>query len=177
MKRYHPLLVSLHWLLAILIMVALFMGSNILSEIPNDNPEKLFALKIHMILGFTILVLMIIRLIVRWVNEKPLPADAGNVALTKAGIFAHYFLYLLVFGMLGSGIATAIISGLPDIVFNNSGLALPVDFNEIFPRIVHGIIAKLLFIMVFAHIVGALYHQFIRKDGLFSRMWFGRNNT
>jgi cytochrome b561 len=45
MKRYHPALVSLHWLLAVLIVVALLMGSNILSQIPNDNPEKLFALK------------------------------------------------------------------------------------------------------------------------------------
>ena len=63
MKRYHPALVSLHWLLTILIIVSLLMGSNILSQIPNDNPEKLFALKMHMISGFIILVLMIVRVI------------------------------------------------------------------------------------------------------------------
>jgi len=176
-KRYHPILVSLHWLLAILIIVALLMGSNILSQIPNDNPEKLFALKTHMILGFIILALMIIRVIVRIVTQKPPPEDTGNIAIDKAGVFAHYLLYLLVFGMLGSGIATAIISGLPDIIFNNSGVALPTDFNDIFPRIVHGVLATLLFIMIFAHILGALYHQFIRKDGLFSRIWFGRKNS
>ena len=174
MKRYHPALASLHWLLAVLIIVALLMGSNILSQIPNDNPEKLFALKIHMISGFIILVLMIVRLIVRKATDKPAPVDTGNVAQNKAGVIAHYLLYIFVFGMIGSGIATALIAGLPDIVFNNSGVALPTDFNDILPRVFHGVIAKLLFLMIFLHVLASLYHQFVRKDSLLSRMWFGK---
>ncbi len=174
MKRYHPALVSLHWLLTVLIVVSLFMGSNILSQIPNDNPEKLFALKMHMISGFIILVLMIVRVIVRKVTEKPAAADTGNAVLNKAGTVAHYLLYLLVFGMVGSGMATAVISGLPDIVFNNSGVALPEDFNHILPRLFHGVIAKVLFAMIFLHVLATLYHQFVRKDSLISRMWFGK---
>lgn len=174
MKRYHPALVSLHWLLTVLIVVALLMGSNILSQIPNDNPEKLFALKLHMISGFIILTLMIVRVIVRKVTEKPPHADTGNAILNKAGIVAHYLLYLLVFGMVGSGMATAIIAGLPDIVFNNSGVALPEDFSHILPRLFHGVIAKVLFAMILLHLLATLYHQFVRKDGLLSRMWFGK---
>ncbi|MDQ7015946.1 MAG: cytochrome b/b6 domain-containing protein [Gammaproteobacteria bacterium] len=174
MKRYHPALVSLHWLLTFMIVVALFMGSNILSQIPNDNPEKLLALKAHMITGFIILTLMIARLIVRNVTEKPPLADAGNALLNKAGVMAHYLLYLLIFAMVGSGIATALISGLPDIVFNSSGVALPEDFNDILPRIFHGVIAKILFAMIALHILASLYHQFVRKDHLLSRMWFGK---
>ena len=174
MKRYHPVLVSLHWLLTVLIGVSLFMGSNILSQIPNDNPEKLFALKMHMIAGFIILVLMIVRVIVRKVTDRPPPADTGNAVLNKAGTVAHTLLYLLVFAMLGSGLATAVISGLPDIVFNNSGVALPEDFSNILPRVFHGVIAKVLLAMIFFHVLGALYHQFVRKDSLLSRMWFGK---
>jgi cytochrome b561 len=90
--------------------------------------------------------------------------------LNKAGIVAHTLLYLLVFGMVGSGMATALIAGLPDIIFNNSGVALPENFNDILPRIFHGVIAKVLFVMIFLHVLGALYHQFIRKDSLLSRM-------
>jgi len=174
MKRYHPALVSLHWLLTILIVVSLLMGSNILSQIPNDNPEKLFALKMHMISGFIILVLMIVRVIVRKVTQKPAPADAGNAVLNKGDVIAHYLLYLLVFAMVGSGIGIAVIAGLPDIVFNNSGVALPETFNDILPRLFHGVIAKVLFAMIFLHVLGAMYHQFIRKDSLLSRMWFGK---
>ena len=174
MKRYHPVLVILHWLLTVLIIVALLMGSNILSQIPNDDPEKLFALKMHMISGFIILISMIVRVIVRKVTEHPTAANAGNAVLNKAGVIAHYLLYLLVFAMVGSGIATAVIAGLPDIVFNNSGVALPEDFNNILPRVFHGVISKVLFAMIFLHLLGALYHQFIRKDSLLSRMWFGK---
>ena len=174
MKRYHPVLVSLHWLLTVLIVVSLFMGGNILSEIPNSNPEKLFALKMHMIFGFIILALMVIRVVVRKLTEKPPHADTGNLVLNKAGLIAHYLLYLLVFGMLGSGIGTAVLSGLPDIVFNSSGAALPADFDHILPRIIHGFIAKVLFAMILLHVLGALHHQFIRKDSLLSRMWFGK---
>jgi cytochrome b561 len=28
--------------------------------------------------------------------------------------------------------------------------------------------------MLVLHVIGALYHQFFLKDGLFRRMWFGR---
>ena len=52
-------------------------------------------------------------------------------------------------------------------------LGWPVNFDDLTPRIVHGIIAKLLMLSIVAHVLAALYHQFVRKDGLFSRMWFG----
>ena len=41
MTRYHPLLVVLHWLLALMIIVALVMGSTSLDPIPNDDPAKI----------------------------------------------------------------------------------------------------------------------------------------
>jgi len=28
-------------------------------------------------------------------------------------------------------------------------------------------------VLIAAHVAAALYHQFMRKDGLLSRMWFG----
>jgi len=174
MKRYHPALVILHWLTAFLILVALYMGSNVLTQIPNTNPEKIFALKMHMISGFIILVLMIIRVFVRKVTDKPLAQDTGQAALNKVGITAHYLLYFLVFAMIASGIATALISGLPDIVFNNSGVALPDSFDHILPRVFHGLLAKALFAMVALHLLGTLFHQFVRKDNLIARMWIGK---
>jgi cytochrome b561 len=39
---------------------------------------------------------------------------------------------------------------------------------------VHGIFAKALFALIALHIGAALYHQVIHKDGLLSRMWFGK---
>ena len=72
-----------------------------------------------------------------------------------------------------SGVAMSVLSGLPAIVFQGVG-SLPADFNALPPRAVHGIVAKLLMLLIALHIVAALYHQFVRRDGLLSRMGFGR---
>ncbi len=176
MKRYHSALVALHWLLALLIIGGLVMGGNVLSETPNSAPEKLFYLKMHMSMGILILALMVIRLFVRFLTVKPPHADIGNNLVNKLGVGTHYVFYLVVFLVAGSGLAIANIAGLPDIVFGQSGAPLPIDFSEYPPRAAHGILTKLLFVVILGHVVAFLYHQYVRKDGLFSRMWFGERD-
>lgn len=46
--RYHPLLVTLHWLLAVLIIAALGVGFFVLAAQPNDDPAKIRVLLVHM---------------------------------------------------------------------------------------------------------------------------------
>ena len=174
MKRYSPALVFLHWLLAIMISLGLVMGGNVLSEMPNSNPEKIQLLKFHMGGGIVILTLMIIRFIIRLVTSKPEEADIGNALLNKTSTLVHYALYVLVITLAASGIATANIAGLREIVFGASGAALPETFNHLAPRLAHGVISKVLAVLVLGHVLAALYHQFICKDALFSRMWFGK---
>ena len=173
MKRYHPLLVSLHWLLAGLILFSLLYGSNILEGMPNDDPEKIAVLKVHMSIGFLVFILMVVRLVVRIKTNKPAEIDTGNVLINKAGKYAHYLFYVLVFLIVASGIGISILAGLPEIVFEGSGVALPDTFNDLLPRKAHGLLTKILFLLIVVHLLAALYHQFIRKDGLLSRMWFG----
>jgi cytochrome b561 len=51
---------------------------------------------------------------------------------------------------------------------------LPDSF-AVFPTFrAHAALATLLAILIVVHIAAALYHQFVLKDGLFRRMWFGR---
>lgn len=176
MARYHPVLVALHWLLALLIIGGLIMGGNVLAETPNSDPFKLTALTMHMSMGITILALMVVRLVLRLVTQKPPHADAGNTLINTAGKLAHWAFYLVVFALCASGLAIASAAGLPDIVFGGSGNPLPVNFDDIPPRAAHGAIATLLTLLFVGHVLAGLYHQFIRKDGLFARMWFGKRN-
>jgi cytochrome b561 len=177
MSRYHPALVVLHWFLAVLLLFALAMGTLALKEIPNAAPEKLFALRGHMIAGVAILALMLVRLGVRLWLPRPPPAATGHRSLDRLAIAVHYAFYALVLLMAASGFATAVQAGLPDIVFGGSGAPLPESFWAYRPRFVHAVIAKLLIALVALHIAGALYHQFIRRDGLLGRMWFGRRRS
>lgn len=173
--RYHPLLVGLHWLLAFMIVFSLGMGMFSLKEIANSSPDKIFALRGHMIAGVLVLVLMLVRLVVRFAAARPEPATTGNSLLDKIAVLTHYGLYVLVFLMAGSGMAMAFQAGLPAIVFGGSATPLPESFAVYGPRQVHGVIAGLVLALVTLHVLAALYHQFVRRDKLLSRMWFGRS--
>jgi cytochrome b561 len=165
--RYHFLLVALHWLVAILIFMALAAGF-FLKGLPNE-PAKFQPLGIHMMIGTTILFLMAARLVVRFVTKRPEPADAGHPLLNRLARIVHGLLYAAAIGMAIAGRGIAAQAGL-----NQPGASLPEDFFAFPARFGHGYIAIILIGLITIHIGAALYHQFIRKDNLLSRMWFGK---
>lgn len=174
MKRYHPILVSMHWLVALMVLVALLVGGPSLTAIENDDPEKLFGLTGHMIWGLVIGTFMMIRLAMRWFSTHPPAADAGNPMLNSGAKAAHLGLYVLILAMVGSGIGIAISADLFSIAFLGSNSPLPEDFGVYPARVAHGVIATLLLALIGLHILGWAYHQFILRDGLIRRMWFGK---
>ncbi len=172
--RYHPLLVTLHWLIALMIIGMLIGGFFVVGRIPNTDPQKVDLLMGHMIGGVLILTLILIRLGVRLYSDKPAPAETGSPMLNRLGRLNHYAFYVLAILIPISGIATAKISGLSTTVFNHTGAPLPEHF-AIYPTFqVHAILNLLLAALVILHIVAALWHQFIRGDGLLRRMGFGK---
>jgi cytochrome b561 len=88
-SRYHPALVSLHWLLALLIMLAMGMSTFVLKEIPNTSPDKLGALQGHMLMGLAIGALMMVRLIVRLRTSHPRVVHGWIAKLLMALVARH----------------------------------------------------------------------------------------
>lgn len=176
MKRYHPILVSMHWLVALMVLVALLVGGPSLAAIENDDPEKIFGLTGHMIWGLVIGTLMVFRLATRVFSTSPPQADAGNQMLNSGAKVAHLGLYILIFAMVGSGIGIAISADLFSIAFLGSGAPLPIDFSVFPARVAHGLIATLLLTLIGLHVLGWAYHQFFLRDGLIRRMWFGKRS-
>ena len=76
--RYHPVLVTLHWALAILIIGALSVGFFWLAAMPNSDPQKIGILRLHMAGGILILALMVVRLVVRMLTSRPAPATTAT---------------------------------------------------------------------------------------------------
>lgn len=173
MKRYHPFLVALHWILAIAITLWLFMGANTLSEMSNSDPEKINSLRVHMTVGIGILLLMLSRLVVRLRGVKLDVINTDATRINRLSTLGHYALYVVVILMSVSGIVAAQIIGLGDIVFFNSGAPLPEDFHDILPLVAHHALSIVLMFLVVGHIFAALHHQFVLKESVFSRVWFG----
>jgi cytochrome b561 len=173
-SRYHPMLVTFHWVLALLIVAALLLGFFGLAATPNSDPRKIDVLRLHLAGGLVILALMTIRLIVRLRTARPERATTGDRRLDRIAPITHYGFYVLVPLMVGTGYATGILAGLPAIVFAQSGAPLPASFLVYPTRVAHGYLAALLAGFIGLHVLAALYHQFIRKDPLMRRMSIGR---
>ena len=171
-KRYHPVQVTLHWLVVLLVVAAFVMGKS-MSGLPNDA-GKLAPLALHMSVGIFTLVVIVTRFITRMKLPKPAHATAGNAFFDWVGKVVHYALYLLVFLTAVSGMSLSMQAGLVPIVFGGSGAPLPADFFEFTARMMHGFIVPALLLLVVLHVGAALYHQFMLKDNLLARMWYGK---
>jgi len=132
----------------------------------------------HMIIGVSILVLLVIRLIVRWITKRPDWASTGNKLFDWVGGLTHFGLYLLTFGMTITGIILANQRGVLAQVFGIGSTPTPGGFGrgQFSLGMFHGAIWTLLLLLILLHIGAALYHQFILKDNLLGRMWFGKKN-
>jgi cytochrome b561 len=172
-SRYHPALVVLHWVLALLIIVALTLGALVMVKIPNTSPMKIEALRSHMSGGMAILVLMLIRLAIRSSTPHPAPASAGHPLLDRLAWASHRLFYVTVVAMAFSGTTMALQTGLFDTVFAGHG-SVPPDFWAYPIRWVHYLLSRILMVLIAVHAIAALYHALVLRDGLLGRMFFGR---
>jgi len=174
--RYHPLWVAAHWLTAILIAISLFGGITVLRNMPNTDPEKIPMPAAHAISGIVILLLLLTRLLMRWGSDKPPPVAESNPWLRRLRKTVHVLLYVIAIAMVSTGLGMVGPTGVLPVLFGAPG-QLPADFWEFAPRQGHFFFSRLLLSLVLLHIAAALYHQFVRRDSLLRRMWFGRRRA
>lgn len=166
--RYAKSRIAIHWLAAVLIVFMLATGSLVLAELPNTT-EKVGNLRIHMILGGLAGLLVLVRIVLG--RAYPAPTVAAGDKLGRIGHMGHVVLNLIVLLMAISGMLLALQSGALDAVL--FGGVLPEDFKNFTPRQVHGILSRVAMELIVLHVLAALYHQFIGKDRLLSRMGLG----
>jgi cytochrome b561 len=177
-KRYHPALVSLHWIVAILIFATvLFAGE----EGEGGRAVSIGGfppIGIHMILGITTLVLLTIRLLVRWFTKHPDWASTGTPFLDLVGKLTHFGLYFFTFSITITGIVMATQRGLLARVLGIGTAAARSSGRGGFSLgAFHGLSWSLLFLLVLLHVGAALYHQLFKKDNLLGRMWYAKQDA
>jgi cytochrome b561 len=154
-----------------MIIAALVMSTFVMSKIPNADPGKVSALIRHMAVGMLILVFTCLRFFVRRKKERLVSLPSGMVWADWLASVVHRLLNVLVIVMVVSGIGVALLSGVPGIVWGGQAQVLG-NFDELALFTLHRITAWILFSALALHAGGALYHQFLLRDGLMSRMWF-----
>ena len=151
---YDRVSVWLHWLVAAL--VALQFATGWLWGIFERGSEpRLYLFRTHLVVGTAILSLALVRIGWRLTHPSPpLPQDMSRltVILAKA---THGLLYVIIIVQPALGLLTVT-------AFGKSLGRWPRDFHMALVNVIVAIVAL--------HVAAALWHHFVRRDGLILRM-------
>lgn len=170
-RAYAPLAILLHWTLAILIIGTIVLGWYNISL--GRDPAAEWYVGRHQSIGLIIAALALVRL-ARRLGHKPPPLP-GSVPgwQVKAANISHKLLYTAIVVMPLSGMTASLLSKRGIVFF---GWALPRLFEanralaKIF-YIAHWVTAWILMSLLAVHVLAALKHLLIDRDGVFQRMW------
>ncbi|HUX14433.1 MAG TPA: cytochrome b/b6 domain-containing protein [Spirochaetia bacterium] len=169
--RHNPFTVTLHWLTALIVLAETLIGVGLLHFLPN-NAGKVVPLTVHMILGIGLVVTVLLQLLSRSSTPRPTPSATGNSFLDFVAKVTHALLYLFALLAGGSGVLLALQAHVLRLVIGKP-ISLPMGFEPF----VHAAIFVVFGMLVGLHVLGAVYHQFILKDSLLSRMGYSRTST
>ena len=162
---------SLHWLIVALL-IAQFIFAWTMPHIGRNTPVTTL-ISLHFTYGIIILAVAIVRLGWRLSHGEPKPEDGLPPWQTLSAQVTHWLLYLLLFVVPILGWINASWRGMPVVMF---GFELPKLLATRAPGWgwtgdVHGLLANYLMLaLVGLHVAAALYHHFIRHDGVLKRM-------
>jgi cytochrome b561 len=175
MKTYGGVAKAFHWLIVVLL-VAQFIVAWTMPEIHRGTkPDTLILL--HLSLGGLILLSAILRL--AWRISHPVEAlvDPAHPWEARVAQATHVLLYLLLLVMPVLGWANASARGWSVDLFGVVTLPELLPEGDAFGRQlgdVHVLAAYALLALVGLHAAAALFHHFVRKDQVLSRMLFGQ---
>lgn len=170
--HYDAIAIALHWGIAALIAVAFVLGLTV------DNFPKAYegaVVNTHAIIGLTVILLSLARVGWRLAHRAP-PLPQGNGRIVEvASKLVHMSLYILM-------IVVPLI-GIPTLLYRGRGIDFGIlQLPPLVPRVpqifrplteVHELTAYALILLAAGHVLAALYHQFVLRDGLVSRMNIG----
>ncbi|MCF1709220.1 cytochrome b/b6 domain-containing protein [Tabrizicola sp. J26] len=152
-KGYSRTQISLHWIVAILLVPQLFLEDGIKGAwraVERGEPSQTGTLAwLHIGLGIVILLLVLWRLGLRFTRGAPEALGAG--LQQKAAGLVHWLLYALLIVTPMTGLAAWF-----------GGIASAAE--------VHEAMKPAILILAVLHIAAALWHQFGLKDNLLNRM-------
>jgi len=173
--RYRPGAIAFHWAMFVLVVVV-----GVLGLLHDSWPKRTqaFWINVHALIGISLWLVLVARFGYRLRHVPPtLPTDTG-VYSRRFSSPVHLTLYALMFVIPIVGFVTFIYHGrvlhfgLFDLNFGikkNPAIFEPTED-------LHGYLAYGLFAFAGLHALAALWHHFIRHDGVLRRMWPARDS-
>lgn len=165
---------ALHWIVVVGILLQFIWAWRI--EETESIRQQFALVNQHKSIGVTVLLLVLVRMGWRLCNRVPPWPESMKLWERIAAGLVHWGLYGLMLMIPISGWAYSAAAGYGPEWFG--WLELPAIFpvSESLERSmqqVHTWSGRLLLALVLVHVLAALRHQFVLKDGLLRRMWNG----
>lgn len=169
-ERYGVVAISLHWAIALLIVVNIPLG--LFSEQIEDELGR-SQMWLHKSLGLTVLLLSLVRL--AWRLLHPPPSSPASISRWRLRIAraTHVAFYALSIAVPLTGWLRSSATAYPLSWF---GIGVPKfsvaakSFEASLASISHEILAWGMLMLIPLHVGAALHHHFVLKDGLLLRM-------
>jgi cytochrome b561 len=168
--RYDGVARALHWLVFALVGVQFLIGWT-MPEIHRDTPQQ-GLVDWHISMGVTLMVVVAVRLFWRLTHPVPL-ATSMKAWERKLAKVAHGLLYLLLLVTPALGWVAAGYFGYTVHLFGLFTLPALADNTMDWAHElgdVHAVLSNVLIGVVALHVLGALYHYFIVRDGVMQRI-------
>ena len=170
-QRYGAMAICLHWLMLALL-IAVYTCINLTDLYPKESEAREALKTWHFMLGLTVLVLVVLRLVVRLTG--PAPAVVPEMAVWQkrlAGV-THLALYalMIVMPVLGWLILSAADEPIPFFGVHLPSLLAPDKDLADSLKEVHEAIGTLGYFLVGVHSAAALFHHYVTRDNTLLRM-------
>jgi cytochrome b561 len=171
--RYDLAAVGLHWLLALLLTFIAALGWYMMSV--EDEPGSGRYFELHKSLGLVIAALVAARILWRLTHRPAalpasVPAWQARLSAVTVGLLYALMVLLPITGYLGASYSK---HGVALFGLATPQWALPDHDTAEWFFDIHGVLIWVLVALVAVHVLGALKHLLIDKDGVFQRMGFG----
>jgi cytochrome b561 len=171
-NRYGRVSRMLHWTIAILFIALIPMGI-FTSMIPEDADYRNAYYVVHKSIGVTIFLLVLVRLVWNKLSRRPSLDNALTTREEKLAHRAHNTLYFMMLAIPITGFMMTSYHGYETYFFfwEIQPLWEESDIYQVWGGFHKYLLPYLLYIVLGAHILGALKHQFIDKHpNAFKRM-------
>ena len=171
-NRYGKVSRMLHWTIAILFISLIPMGI-FASMIPEDTEYRNAYYVVHKTIGVTVFLLVIVRLIWNRFSQRPSLDSALTSREEKLAHRAHNTLYFMMLAIPVTGFMMTSYHGYETYFFfwEMQPLWEQSEIYQVWGGFHKYLLPYLLYIVLGAHILGALKHQFIDKHAnAFKRM-------
>ncbi len=172
---YSVALRSLHWLIAALILLAIAVGI-IAINVPSGVPLRGELLAFHKSLGITALAFALARILVRLVERAPAYVPPLSALNQAAAHIVHFGLYVLMIAMPVSGYVHSM-AGKHDFFWFGlipvPNFVAPDKAVEAGAGRAHYVLALIIGALLVGHVGAAIWHAWIKRDLVLTRMWPG----